>query len=263
MPGCGRGRPRPGSGQPASAAAPRSPWPAARAPLRAVGQARLAPAAQPPEGADPWRTPSSVGAQDGRPSGRPASARQASGPAVPSVAGPRRRLHPAAQARPLPAAGPGAGRDRAGPALAAGPGRALLVPELRPAAAHRRRARPSGSAWRNFTSTFADPEFWLVAAQHGAVRGRRRAADPDHRHRGRPAAEPPGPQDVGVRLRRRAAGLGHSRRRPAPCCSTGCSTRTAAWSTGRCPRCRTGWSAAPTGPSTTGPPPGRCRPTRC
>ena len=62
----------------------------------------------------------------------------------------------------------------------------------------------------NFTHDPDRPGVLAVGAHHGLVRGRRRAADADHRHRRRPAAEPAGQEDVGIRGRGGAAGLGHS-----------------------------------------------------
>ena len=126
-----------------------------------------------------------------------------------SAARTRRRVRAAAPARPLPADRPGAGRHRPGPALAADPGGRLLVPELRPAADHRRLADPVGGAGQ-LQPHLRRSRVLAVAAHHGAVRGRGRAADADHRHAGRPAAAPARQEDGRVRQHRGTAGLGHS-----------------------------------------------------
>ena len=121
-----------------------------------------------------------------------------------------RRLRPAAPARPVPAARARAGRASRWCCLWPLAQVVLYsfqnygLPQLTGAAP----VQWVGLA--NFTTTFADPEFWLslritvlfaaVVVPLTLVTGTR----------GRPAAEPPRPQDVGVRVHRGAAGLGHS-----------------------------------------------------
>ncbi len=102
-----------------------------------------------------------------------------------------------------------------------------------------------------------------LAADHGAVRSRGRAAHPDHRHAGRPAAATGSARRWPRSSAPRRCWPGPLPRSRRACCSTGCSTPTAGWSTGRSARCRTGWSAAPTGLASTGPPAEPCTPTPC
>ena len=129
----------------------------------------------------------------------------------PSGTAPRyRRLRQAAQARPVPAARPRAGRDRRWSCCGRW-SRSRLYSFQNYGLPQITGAEPT--QWvglGNFTHDVRRLGVLAVAADHGAVRGRGRAADADHRHAGRPAAEPARQEDGGLRQHGRPAGLGHS-----------------------------------------------------
>ena len=157
----------------------------------------------------------------GQPGGSPAglrAGRRLAGPQLARRAGARRPVHRAGARRradPPPSPGalhPGAAisaRDRRAGALARHPDRALLVPELRAAAGNGRRGYRldrRGQLHRDLVR----PRVLAVAADQPDLRRGRGAADAADRNAGRLAAQPARPPDGDLRVRRRAAGLGHA-----------------------------------------------------